>query len=126
MPLTLNASGDDGSSDAVLVSLARDGSTDAIGALYDRYAAGLLVIAHRLLQSRDDARDVVHDVSTGNQGLPQAPSRSSSSRRCPGADASIPPRAAQPRRAASIVAMSIFCICIITSNARLAAAGFRR
>src|ERR1041385_7338628 len=50
---------------AALIAAARRGSADALGALYDRHAGPLLAIAYRLLQSRADAEDVVHDVFVG-------------------------------------------------------------
>ena len=48
-----------------LIAAARGGSSDALGELYDLYARDLLAIAYRLLQSREDAEDVVHDVFLG-------------------------------------------------------------
>lgn len=48
-----------------LITAARGGSSDALGQLYDRYARELLATAYRLLQSREDAEDVVHDVFVG-------------------------------------------------------------
>jgi RNA polymerase sigma-70 factor (ECF subfamily) len=56
-------------SDARLVADAARGHPDALGGLYSRYAKQLLAVAYRLLQSRDDAEDVVHDVFVG---LPEA------------------------------------------------------
>src|ERR1051325_8321041 len=50
---------------AALIAAARRGSADALGAMYDRHAGPLLAIAYRLLQSRGDAEDVVHDVFVG-------------------------------------------------------------
>ena len=55
--------------DARLVAEAARGSPDALAALYSRYARELLALAYRLLQSRQDAEDVVHDVFVG---LPEA------------------------------------------------------
>lgn len=55
--------------DSELASAAVGGNADAIGILYDRHARPLLAIAYRLLQSREDAEDVVHDVFVG---LPEA------------------------------------------------------
>ncbi|MFL5570638.1 MAG: RNA polymerase sigma factor [Gemmatimonadaceae bacterium] len=52
-------------SERELVAAVRDGSADALGELYDRHARGLLAIAFRLLQSTDEAEDVVHDVFVG-------------------------------------------------------------
>lgn len=57
------------SSDARLVADAARGSPDALAALYSRYAKQLLAVAYRLLQTRQDAEDVVHDVFVG---LPEA------------------------------------------------------
>src|SRR5215208_6170356 len=56
-------------SDARLVADAARGSPDALAALYSRYAKQLLSVAYRLLQTRQDAEDVVHDVFVG---LPEA------------------------------------------------------
>jgi RNA polymerase sigma-70 factor (ECF subfamily) len=56
-------------SDARLVTDAARGSRDALAALYSRYARQLLAVAYRLLQTRHDAEDVVHDVFVG---LPEA------------------------------------------------------
>jgi RNA polymerase sigma-70 factor (ECF subfamily) len=52
-------------SDIELIAATRDGSADALGELYDRYARELLAIAFRLLQSTPEAEDVVHDVFVG-------------------------------------------------------------
>lgn len=52
----------------VLVS-ARTGDPAALALLYEEHAGRLLAIAYRLLGSRDDAEDVVHDVFVG---LPEA------------------------------------------------------
>ena len=52
-------------SEIELITATRDGSVDALGALYDRHAHALLAIAFRLLQSTDEAEDVVHDVFVG-------------------------------------------------------------
>jgi len=56
-------------SDAELVTLVVSGDHAAIGALYDRHASTLLAVAYRLLMSKADAEDVVHDVFVG---LPEA------------------------------------------------------
>lgn len=56
-------------SDARLVADAARGYPDALGELYSRYAKQLLAVAYRLLQSREEAEDVVHDVFVG---LPEA------------------------------------------------------
>jgi len=52
-----------------LIAAVRDGNADALGELYDRYAHELLALSYRLMQSTDDAEDVVHDVFVG---LPEA------------------------------------------------------
>jgi RNA polymerase sigma-70 factor, ECF subfamily len=57
------------SSDADLIRATRAGSTSALGHLYERYAADLLALSFRLLQSSQDAEDVVHDVFVA---LPEA------------------------------------------------------
>ena len=54
---------------ARLVADAMRGSPDALAELYKRHARPLLAVAYRLLQSRQDAEDVVHDVFVG---LPEA------------------------------------------------------
>ena len=51
--------------EAALIVATRDGSTEALGELYDRHAADLLTVAYGLLQSADEAEDVVHDVFVG-------------------------------------------------------------
>ncbi len=56
-------------SDASLVADAARGRADAIAGLYARHAKNLLAVAYRLLQRREDAEDVVHDVFVG---LPEA------------------------------------------------------
>ena len=48
-----------------VIAAARGGSSAALGELYDRHARDLLAVAYRLLQSREDAEDVVHDVFVG-------------------------------------------------------------
>lgn len=55
--------------DAELVTLVASGDLGALGALYDRHAAMLLAVAYRLLFTKADAEDVVHDVFVG---LPEA------------------------------------------------------
>lgn len=52
-----------------LIAQARDGSGDALAALYREHADALMGVAFRLLMSRADAEDVVHDVFVG---LPEA------------------------------------------------------
>jgi RNA polymerase sigma-70 factor, ECF subfamily len=65
MPLTHRHSKPTASTPAELIAAARSGSVVALGELYDRHARELLAVAYRLLQSRDDAEDVVHDVFVG-------------------------------------------------------------
>ena len=48
-----------------LIAAVREGSADALGEVYDRHAHHLLATAFRLLQSKDEAEDVVHDVFVG-------------------------------------------------------------
>ena len=52
-----------------LIADAREGRPEALATLYRRHARELLAVAYRLLQSADDAEDVVHDVFVG---LPEA------------------------------------------------------
>ena len=52
-------------SESELIAATRDGSADALGELYNRHARALLAVAFRLLQSTDEAEDVVHDVFVG-------------------------------------------------------------
>ena len=52
-----------------LVERARDGSADALSELYVRYGRALMALAFRLMRSRADAEDVLHDVFLG---LPEA------------------------------------------------------
>ena len=49
-------------SDAAIVRAMADGNRDALGALYDRYARVLLGIAVRILRTRREGEDLVHDV----------------------------------------------------------------
>lgn len=56
-------------SDAALAVRVVSGDPAALGALYDRYASTLLAVAFRLLMSKPEAEDVVHDVFLG---LPEA------------------------------------------------------
>ena len=56
-------------SDAQLAGEAARGSPQALALLYRRHARELLAVAFRMLQSRADAEDVVHDVFVG---LPEA------------------------------------------------------
>ena len=55
--------------DAVLAFRVARGDGAALGALYDRYAATVLGVAYRLLMSKVEAEDVLHDVFVG---LPEA------------------------------------------------------
>src|SRR5437868_11286758 len=54
---------------AQLVERARDGNADALSDLYARYGNALMAVAFRLMGSRADAEDVLHDVFLG---LPEA------------------------------------------------------
>jgi RNA polymerase sigma-70 factor (ECF subfamily) len=56
-------------SDADLAAAIREGNADALGELYRRYSEKLMAVAYRLLWSRDEAEDVLHDVFVG---LPKA------------------------------------------------------
>jgi RNA polymerase sigma-70 factor (ECF subfamily) len=49
-------------SDEELLLRAADGDGEALGGLYDRHGDVLFGLAMRLLQHRDDAADLVHDV----------------------------------------------------------------
>ena len=55
--------------DAALVGATRAGNMDALAELYRRYSQASMSVAYRLLQSKDGAEDVVHDVFVG---LPEA------------------------------------------------------
>lgn len=48
--------------DAELVRDVAEGRREALGELYDRFAPRLLGVAQRLLRSRGEAEDLVHDV----------------------------------------------------------------
>jgi RNA polymerase sigma-70 factor (ECF subfamily) len=48
--------------DEHLIAQVASGDPEAVGGLYDRYAAVLLPVALRILGSRADAEDVVHDT----------------------------------------------------------------
>lgn len=48
--------------DIELIALARAGDPDALGVLYHEHGGAVLRVAHRLLGSREDAEDVLHDV----------------------------------------------------------------
>jgi RNA polymerase sigma-70 factor (ECF subfamily) len=56
-------------SDAQLAESAARGESNALAGIYSRHARGLFAVAYRLLQRREDAEDVVHDVFVG---LPEA------------------------------------------------------
>jgi RNA polymerase sigma-70 factor (ECF subfamily) len=49
-------------SDAALLQTLAAGERAALGALYDRYAVTLLTLAQRLLGTRTEAEDLVHDL----------------------------------------------------------------
>jgi RNA polymerase sigma-70 factor (ECF subfamily) len=55
--------------DAELVARTAKGDRNALGALYDRHAGRLILLATRLLGARADAEDVVQDLFVG---LPEA------------------------------------------------------
>jgi RNA polymerase sigma-70 factor (ECF subfamily) len=57
------------STDAELAAGTRAGDMQALAGLYHRYAQTLMAVAYRLLSSREDAEDVLHDVFVG---LPEA------------------------------------------------------
>jgi RNA polymerase sigma-70 factor, ECF subfamily len=52
----------DAAVDAELVSAMARGKTDALAKLYDLHAPVMLALAQRILGSRNDAEDLVHDV----------------------------------------------------------------
>jgi len=54
----------EGPADEVLIGEIAGGRTEAIGELYDRYATILFPVALRIVRSRADAEDVLHDVFT--------------------------------------------------------------
>jgi RNA polymerase sigma-70 factor (ECF subfamily) len=66
VPLPLQASlGDPGApatDDAALVALVAQANRAALGALYDRHASSMLAVAIRMLRSRREAQDLLHDV----------------------------------------------------------------
>lgn len=53
---------DDRRTDARLAEQIRSGDSEALGELYDRYAATALATAMRVVRARDEAEDVVHDA----------------------------------------------------------------
>lgn len=48
--------------DKQLVDAMANGDSHALAALYDRYSSTLLAVAHRMLGSKHNAEDLVHDV----------------------------------------------------------------
>jgi RNA polymerase sigma-70 factor (ECF subfamily) len=48
--------------DARLVAAVAAGDRDALAALYDRHTTAMFAVAQRLLRSRQDAEDLLHDV----------------------------------------------------------------
>jgi len=56
-------------SSAELIRLVKSGNSEALGAVYSRYADALMALAYRLTGSAQDAEDVLHDVFLG---LPEA------------------------------------------------------
>ena len=55
--------------EAELVRATRGGDMNALAELYRRFSPALMAVAYRLLQSREGAEDVLHDVFVG---LPEA------------------------------------------------------
>ena len=53
---------DEREADARLAARIRDGDTEALGELYDRYASMALGTAMRVIGGREEAEDVVHDA----------------------------------------------------------------
>src|SRR5688500_7172606 len=53
---------DDRLHDARLAERIRSGDTEALGELYDRHSAAALATALRVVGSREEAEDVVHDA----------------------------------------------------------------
>jgi RNA polymerase sigma-70 factor (ECF subfamily) len=54
-----------GFASSLLLEQLRDGLPAAYGALYQQYGADLLKLAYRILGSRADAEDVLHDLFVG-------------------------------------------------------------
>jgi RNA polymerase sigma-70 factor (ECF subfamily) len=48
--------------DKLLVLRCKRGSTEALGRIYEKYKTDMLVLAMALLNDKDDAEDVMHDV----------------------------------------------------------------
>jgi RNA polymerase sigma-70 factor (ECF subfamily) len=59
---TFDRRGTDLDSDWQLVTAVADGSTDALGRLYDRHAATVYALARRIVSRLEDAEEVVQDV----------------------------------------------------------------
>lgn len=59
---SLSCVNDDRRADALLADRIRTGDTEALGELYDRYAGTATATALRVVGSRDEAEDVVHDA----------------------------------------------------------------
>lgn len=53
---------DDAEVDAALVAAIAEGDRDALATLYDRHAPVLLGLAMRIVRSRQEAEDLLHDV----------------------------------------------------------------
>jgi DNA-directed RNA polymerase specialized sigma24 family protein len=56
-------SADGAAADAALVAALAREERAALAALYDRHAARMLAVAHRVLGNRRDAEDLLHDAS---------------------------------------------------------------
>src|SRR6185436_10031627 len=69
MPLTKPRAEPPIPDEAEIVAETRAGSPAALALVYEEHAGRMLAVAYRLLQSREDAEDVVHDVFVG---LPEA------------------------------------------------------
>ena len=48
--------------DAELVSLLQEGNEEAYGEIYNRFKGVLYIHAFRMLQDREEAKDVVHEI----------------------------------------------------------------
>ncbi|MCB9787627.1 MAG: sigma-70 family RNA polymerase sigma factor [Deltaproteobacteria bacterium] len=53
---------DDSPDDARIVALIASGDRGALGSLYDRYASLLMAVSMKILRSKREAEDLVHDV----------------------------------------------------------------
>jgi len=69
MPAGENTARADELDETELVRATRAGDMAALAELYRRFAPSLMAVAYRLLQSREAAEDVLHDVFVG---LPEA------------------------------------------------------